>query len=205
MLRKRQAQAFGEALHGARLVIGDDKAAVMIPGRALQELGEGPGLGGHPLQAEGQGVRGSGAMAGWGLGPRSWVRSWSPPSTPGPRTRGHGASCRPAPQICRPWQTVPRAWSCGHPRVLKGFVCVWSTGLGTTRSPHPGPLSCATRPAPQDPWHPNGAPRGPSTAVPRFPCPPPPMCHSEIGVSRPLTQAPWTRRGRAPSFTSPSP
>lgn len=136
------------------------------------------------------------------MAPRAWVGSWSLPSTPGPPNAGPWHFRRPAPQICRPWQTVPRAWNCGHPRVLKGLVCAWPTGLGTTRSPHPGPLSCATRPAPQDPGHPNGAPRGPSTGVPRFPRPPLPMCHSEIGVSRPLTQAPRTHRGACASACS---
>ena len=35
VLRKRQTQTFGEALHGAGLVVGDGEASVVIPGRAL--------------------------------------------------------------------------------------------------------------------------------------------------------------------------
>ncbi len=49
MLCKHQAQEFGESLHGARLVMGDGKARVMISGRTLQEQDEVPGSGGDCL------------------------------------------------------------------------------------------------------------------------------------------------------------
>ncbi len=49
LLGKRPAKALALAPHGIRLIVGHREAAVVILGRTLQELGEGPSLEGRPL------------------------------------------------------------------------------------------------------------------------------------------------------------